>query len=202
MYLFNACPALTRDRTAYDLRSGMNITVPPIRTTSYQKYFFPQTISDWNKLNPEIRGIGTLGTFKQHLKKSSGHKTNKLFHHNSNKAAVNHTRIRLGLSGLSSQRCDYNHIDNPKCVFCNAPKEDPSHYFLTCPAHEEHRVEFLTGICDIYHANNIEIEFRSRRFREFFIKTLLNGSPALSVHENKSIFHITQNFIRNSQRFP
>ena len=100
MYLFNACPALTRDRTIYDLRSGMNITVPPVRTTYYQKSFFPQTISDWNELNPSIRNVGTLSTFKEHLKKMSGYKPNKLFHHNSNKAAINHTRIRLGLSRL------------------------------------------------------------------------------------------------------
>jgi hypothetical protein len=202
MYLFNACPALTRDRTIYDLRSGMNITVPPIRTTSYQKSFFPQTISDWNELNPAHRNVGTLSTFKEHLKKSSGFKTNKLYHHDSNKAAINHTRIRLGLSGLSSQRSDYNHIDNPRCVLCNAPKEDPSHFFLTCPVHEEHRVEMMTGICDIYHANNIEIEFRLRRFRENFIITLLKGNPAFTPPENKLIFQLTQNFIKNTQRFP
>jgi hypothetical protein len=202
MYLFNACPALTRDRTVYDLRSGMNITVPPVRTTSYQKSFFPLTISNWNDLKPAVRDVGTLNTFKEHLKKSSGFKTNKLFHHNSNKDAINHTRIRLGLSGLSSQRCDYRHIDNPRCVLCNAPKEDPAHYFLTCPIHEEHRPEFLTGICDIYNANNIEIEFRLRRFRENFIKTILNGNPSFSFPENMSIFHMTQTFIKKSKRFP
>jgi hypothetical protein len=34
MYLINACPQLTRDRTNYDLRSGMNITMPQKRTTT------------------------------------------------------------------------------------------------------------------------------------------------------------------------
>jgi hypothetical protein len=96
-YLADTCPPLTRDRTTYHLRSGMNITTPQIRTSTYQKSFFPQTINDWNELDRATRGLKTIDTFKDKLKNSLGYKTNHLYHQYPSKAAVNQTRMRLGL---------------------------------------------------------------------------------------------------------
>jgi hypothetical protein len=117
----------------------MNITQPQIRTTTYQKSFFPQSINDWNSLSKPIREINSMTGFKDHQKKYSGYKCNRLYHHNCSRAAVNHTRLRLGLSGLASQRYDYKHINNPECVYCGALKEDLTHYFLLCPTFSPHR---------------------------------------------------------------
>jgi hypothetical protein len=119
-YLEAICPPLTRDRTDYNLRTGLNVTVPQQRTTTYHNSFIPQTIKDWNELSNTFRQAVSLDVFKDLLKHLAGFKINKLFHHESNKAAINLTRIRLGLSGLSSQRHDYNHIDNRKCTPCGA----------------------------------------------------------------------------------
>jgi hypothetical protein len=44
---------------------------------------------------------------KESIKKEFGFKLNQLFHHNSSKAAINHTRRWLRLSGLSSHRRNY-----------------------------------------------------------------------------------------------
>jgi hypothetical protein len=55
-YLTDLCPKLTSERTTYDLRTGMNITQPQTKTTTYQKSFFPQSIKDWNNL-PQISEI-------------------------------------------------------------------------------------------------------------------------------------------------
>jgi hypothetical protein len=201
-YLINICPPLTRDRTTYNLRSGMNITTPQMRTTTYQNSFIPQTISDWNGLEGSFRDVGTIDTFKEKLKHSLGLKTNHLYHHYPSKAAVNQTRMRLGLSGLSSQRFDYKHIDNPKCLLCGAPREDPVHYFLLCPNHGGPRVSFLTDTCLILSNTGIEIEFGIKRFRNLFIEIILKGSNLLSDANNEKIFEITQKFIKESQRFP
>jgi hypothetical protein len=35
-----------------------------------------------------------------------------------------------------------------------------------------------------------------------FIKTLLRGNPVFTPPENKLIFQMTQNFIKNTERFP
>ena len=126
-----------------------------------QTSFFPQTISDWNGLDMSIRTVKTIDTFKDKLKHRLGLKTNHLYHHYPSKAAVNHTRMRLGLSGLSAQRFDYNHIDNPKCLLCSTPRKDLVHYFLLCPNHRGPRDRFLTDKFLILNNNGIEIEFRS-----------------------------------------
>jgi hypothetical protein len=200
VYLTGACPPLTKDRTPYDL-SGSNITVPQTKTTTYQKSFFPASVKNWNELNKQMRETKTIDTFKDNLKKSSGYNNNKLFNHFSNKAAVNHTRMRLGLSALASHRCDYKHIDNPKCTKCNAKEEDPLHFFLICPSYAAHRDNFLDAICNILYTNNIEVDFLSRSFRNFLIPTLLKGSLLLTEAENIQVFEITQAFIRNTKRF-
>jgi hypothetical protein len=201
-YLIDICPPLTRDRTPYQLRSGMNITTPPIRTSTYQSSFFPQTITDWNGLDMSIRGLESINTFKDKLKNVLGVKPNHLFHHFPSKAAVNHTRMRLGLSGLAAQRFEYKHIENPKCLLCNAPSEDLIHYFLLCPNHNGPRAEFLTGTTQILNNNGIEIEFGSRRFRNVFIDLILIGTNLLSEENNLKVFEITYKFIQDSHRFP
>jgi hypothetical protein len=201
-YLQNICPPLTRDRTIYNLRTGCNITMPQIKTSTYQNSYFPQSIKDWNNLAKIDKEIISINTFKEHQKKNSGYKVNHLYHLYSTKAAVNHTRIRLGLSGLASQRFDYKHIKDPKCPICNAKVESPVHYFLTCPAYAAYRDEFFGEVCRILHANGLEVNFRTPRSRKSFINTILRGSILLSDLENGIIFVYTQSFIRNTQRFP
>jgi hypothetical protein len=77
--------------------------MPQIRALTYQNSFFPQSIKNWNELSKKDREICT---FKEHQNKKSGFKNNHLYHLYSSKAATNHTRIKLGLSGLASQCCD------------------------------------------------------------------------------------------------
>jgi hypothetical protein len=200
-YLVDICPQLTRDRTNYNLRTGMNITTPLQKTTTYQKSFFPQSINDWNNLGPDIKEIKTIDSFKYRQKKLCGSKINPLYQHDSSNAAINQTRIRLGLSGLSSQRFDYNHINDPRCLTCGAPNEDPIHYFMLCPTYDGPRPNFLADICDIIKASNIEIDFRRRSFRNFFIETVTKGTHLLNEDANIKIFQITQQFIKESKRF-
>jgi hypothetical protein len=201
-YLKESCPPLTRDRTAYALRSALNITTPHQRTTTYQKSFYPQTIRDWNSLPRKLRMATSIDTFKEGQKSTTGFKVNTLFHHNSSKAAIDLTRIRLGLSGLSAQRHDYNHIDDPRCLTCGAKSEDPQHFFLTCPTYSNPRPALLQPVTDILDEHGIEIDFRKRSFRIALVNTLLKGSECLSQETNKFILNQSQTFIKNSHRFP
>jgi hypothetical protein len=200
-YLRDICPPLTRDRTIYELRTGMNITTPLPKTVTYQKSFIPQSINDWNNLSVELRGAPSINSFKDQQKKLCLFKLNRLYHHDTSQAAINHTRIRLGLSGLSSQRFDYNHINDPRCLTCGARNEDPIHYFMLCPTYDRPRPKFLTGICDILGDNNIQIDFRKRQSRNFFIETILKGTKNLNSDVISEIFKITQEFIKESKRF-
>jgi hypothetical protein len=196
-------PPLTRDRTIYNLRSEGNITTPQSKTTTFQNFFYPQSIDDWNELDKETQSVKMIETFKDYQKKNCGYKTNSLYHQYPSKAVTNHTRLRLGLSGLSFHRCDYNHIDNPKCPLCPSRCEDPVHYFLTCPAHVAHRDEFMRDVCQIlYSIDDFRVDFRSQRFRNQFIDIILKGTNLLNEANNRKIFDITQSDIKYSQRFP
>jgi hypothetical protein len=201
-YLLNLCPPLTRDRTTCNLRTGSNVTMPQIKTSTYQNSYFPQTIKDWNELATKDREVGTIATFKENQKKKLGYKVNHTFHLYSSRAAVNHTRMRLGLSGLASQRFDYKHITDPKCIRCNAKVENPVHYFLNCPAYAAHRAEFLAQTCHVLQINGIVVDFSRTRSKNFFIDTILKGSILLDDLNNSIIFTFTQDYIRKTQRFP
>jgi hypothetical protein len=201
-YLRDICPPLTRDRTTYDLRTGMNITVPSQRTTTYQNSFYPQSIKDWNNLDKKFRQAPSINNFKDKLKATSNQKSNPLYHHNNNKAAINQTRMRLGLSALSSQRHDYKHIDDPKCRSCNGAKEDTTHYFMTCPTYALPRPNLMISACAILYTYNIQVDFLNRRFRKFFVKALLGGSDVLTEIDNHKMIELCQTFIRESKRFP
>jgi hypothetical protein len=179
----------------------MNITTPQIKTSTYQKSFFPQTITDWNQLDQKIRNLPSMNSFKETLKLSSSPKPNPLFHHDSSKSAINHTRIRLGLSGLCYQRFEYNHIADPSCPTCAAPREDITHYFLICPTYSAQRRKFLLDICDILQLKNIEIDFRRRLFRNFIMDTILKGSDLFTLPENEKIMNITKSYIKDTHRF-
>ena len=201
-YLESICPPLTCGRTPYNLRTGQNVSIPQQRTATYQNSFIPQSIKDWNELDNPLRQAVSIDSFKEKLKHLIGFKTNKLFHHDSSKAAINLTRIRLGLSGLSSQRHDYNHIDTPVCPTCGAKSEDPLHFFLLCPTFEGPRPTLLHGICEILFRNNFDVDFRKRTFRKFLMETMLRGSILLSESGNLQIMKCSESFIRASQRFP
>jgi hypothetical protein len=179
----------------------MNITMPPLRTTTYQKYFFPQTITDWNNLDNGTKNLPSLNSFKDNLKKTSSPKPNPLFHHDCSKAAINHTRIRLGLSGLSAHRFNYNHIQDPSCPTCDAAREDSTHFFLLCPTYSTQRLNFIINVCEILFDNDIEVDFRKRGFRTFLIDTMLKGSPLFSEQENLRILLLTKTYIHETHRF-
>jgi hypothetical protein len=179
----------------------MNITIPPQRTTAYQKSFFPQTIVDWNNLTSDTKHLPSLDSFKDKLKKETNSKPNPLYHHDSSKAAINHTRIRLGLSGLSYHRYNYKHITDPKCPTCDAKCEDPTHYFLTCPTYSTQRHNFIIDVCEILLENDVEVDFRRKPFRTYFLKTLLEGSDILTLPVNKRITIAAQTYIRDTHRF-
>ena len=110
----NVSRHLTRNRTEYDLRTGANITTPAQRTTTYQMSFIPESIRDWNKLDVLTKSVTSIESFKYKLKTKIGYKPNPLFYHNNSKTAINQSRIRMGLSALSSQRFNYKHIDSLK----------------------------------------------------------------------------------------
>ena len=104
------------------------------------------------------------------------------------KAAVNHTRMRLGLSALNSQRYKYNMVPSPSCERCGTSKEDPYHIFFVCPAYAVPR-QTLTQ--DLNRILSVDI-LQNKKTIEII---LLYGSEILDHHTNLILFTALHDFI-------
>jgi hypothetical protein len=200
-YLENACPPLVGEINNYNLRNAENIVLPMGRRTEYFNSFFPSAIRSWNKLDRNIKNQDSLDSFKYHLKKAKCRKRNKLYSKLNGIRAVNHTRIRLGLSGLKAQRHSYNHVPRPTCDYCGARKEDALHFFLQCRAFTQMRALLLEDINALYRGKNIHRDLSRILVKKELIGCLLKGDKRLSEGENIEMFGVVQQYIYASKRF-
>ena len=151
----------------------------------------------WNAMNPALRTSSSIEHFKLNLKKQHLRTTPFFPHLYSrfiSKAAVNHTRIRLGLSAINFQRFQYNVVDNMSCDECGARREDAAHLLFHCPAYAVPR---QTPI-ELLHQFLPDDSFRPQKHLE---QILLYGSNALNLSENLIIFKLIQEFLLASGRF-
>jgi hypothetical protein len=79
-----------------------------------------------NKLDRSIKERDSVESFKYHLRKAKCLTKNKLYPKFSGAKAINHTRLRLGLSSLKAHRYAYNHIPTANCGICGACRDDSS----------------------------------------------------------------------------
>ena len=183
----------------YSLRSSDNMTLPTpfSRLSSVRNSFANSSIRLWNTLDKDLRLTPTLFSFKSKLTKHRKYISNfipKLYSHFLGKAAVNHTRMRLGLSALNSQRYRYNLIPSPACESCGAPNEDTYHLFFVCPAYSVPRQALTQELDRVLPnetlQNNLHVE-----------KALLFGLNSLDHGNNVKLFDALHVFINSSARF-
>ena len=126
-YLCDLCPDFVSDRSCYSLRSANNLCVPYVR-----KSFLFSSIKWWNSLSLEIR-MSSLDIFKHSLLKYLQFPSrNYLFYIGDRSGSISHTRLRLNFSALKHHLFQKNCCLSPACTLCDAPVEDPKHYFLYC----------------------------------------------------------------------
>ena len=143
-----------------------------------------------------ISSPASIEHFKLNLKKKHS-RTTPFFPHSSclysrfiGKAAVNHTRIRLGLSALNFQRFQYN----LSCDKCGARREDAAYLLFYCQAYAVPRQTLIQSLHQILPDDL----FRPQKHLE---QILLYGSNALNLSENLTIFKLIREFLLASGRF-
>ena len=191
---------LPRPRDAgYRLRSfnNMSLPTPSARLSCVRNSFLNSSIKSWNSLDKIIRSSPSYFSFKSKLlkrSKSNSHFNPILYSRFLGKAAVNHTRMRLGLSALNSQRYKYNMVPSPSCERCGAPQEDPYHIFFVCPAYAVPR-QTLTQ--DLNRILSVDIVQNKKQVEII----LLYGSEILDHHTNLILFTTLHDFIYSCGRF-
>ena len=109
-------------------RRNHSILIPFIRRELFSKSFYPKTIREWNNLSLETKESESLHIFKEKLKRLYGHNiSKKLYAHGHGLPAVNHCRMRLGLSHLKNHLFNYNIIQSKFCENSNSNSNSKYH---------------------------------------------------------------------------
>ena len=178
-YLCDLVPPPSGENCNYQLRSQAQnkLTVPYARTCRYANYFVINTTKSWNNLDMDVRHAQSINVFKSKLKTShSPHVAAFL----TGRAAVHHTRMRLGLSPLREHLYNFCIVDSPTCEYCFIEHESCIHYFLKCPSFSVSRCKLLSGICNVVPFNILCKLKRDQELVSFFLR----GSDQLSSQDN------------------
>ena len=167
------------------------------RTERYHNSFFPNSITLWNELGPELRGAESISIFKQSLLKIYRPQGKSVFEIHDPKGINWIFQLRVGLSPLKSHKLIHNFLDTPndKCS-CTLDAETSLHFLLHCPNYLDQRRELFQTI------NPILLVYDMRFLDDQnLLQLLLYGHVNFQFHDNQIILKATINFIMKSSRF-
>ena len=181
----------------YPTRSSQidNISNLKTRSNFFRNSFFPSAITEWNKLDRDIRNSDSLNVFKLSLLKFVRPVVNSAFKINNPYGLKLLTRLRVGLSHLRYHKFGHNFQDciNPMCI-CGVEIEIVTHFLLHSPLFQCARQSPLINIKTID-------ESILKKHDELITKILLHGDDKFDLSCNKSIISSTIEFIVSSERF-
>ena len=169
----------------YSTRSSEINNISNIKTRSnfFRNSFLPSTITEWNKLDCDIRNSDSLNVFKLSLLKFVRPVANSVFDINNPYGLKLLTRLRLGLSHLCYHKFRHNFRDciNPLCA-CGLEIETTTFFLLHCPLFQSARQSLLINIKEID-------------------KSILKKHDKFDLSCNRSIISSTIEFIVSTERF-
>ena len=191
-YLVNKIP---QSNHQYNTRSFEDVATFYCRTDVFKHFYFPHTISEWHKLDIQIRMSESFLSFKNFLLKI-GRPTAKPTHNIHNPIGLKFlTSLRLGLSHLNKHKFKHNFQDcvNPLCS-CSLETESLSHFFLHC----HHFRNILVTLFD--DLQSVDRNIPSFSVNEL-VDLLLYGSPNFNLNQNNMIPSSSISLIIKSERF-
>ena len=112
----------------------MTLLCQKIKKNFFLKSYIPSSVKTWNESSIDIKRATSLNSLKSKLSDLYGSSTYHLFLAEDGNGAVNHSRMRMGLSALNAQRKRYKFIESSRCDHCCHKCENTQHYLLLCPA--------------------------------------------------------------------
>ena len=109
------------------------------RTDRYQNSFFPNSVSLWNDLGPELRRAESLSVFKKKIVNLYRPAKKSIFNiYNPNIKWI--FQLRVGLSPLKCHKKKHNFRDTPNDTCqCGLCAETTGHFLLSCPSYDVYR---------------------------------------------------------------
>ena len=180
----------------YYLRSAYLLPIIPYRTVKYKNSFFPDSITSWNNIGPELKDTNSLSIFKRNMLKLIRPVRKEVFDIHSNH--LNWIfQLRVGLSPLKSHKKRHNFLDTPSSICaCAEGDETTIHFLLKCTNFTLHREKLLRTINGILLLNDMIDIGDSEK-----VSLLLYGNKGLNVFENRIVLKATIDFIQQSGCF-
>ena len=103
------------------------------RTDCFKYSFFPNSLSEWSQLGPEIQNSESIAVFKIKLLSFIRPSKISLFNVNDPEGVKYLTRLHLRFSHLNYHKFRHSFLDtlNPLCN-CSLEVKDNEHFFLRC----------------------------------------------------------------------
>ena len=146
-----------------------------IRKTFFNNSFFPSTVIEWNKLNPNLRNENSLQFIRPSL--------NSFFNWHNPKGIKLVTRLRTGLSHLREHKLKHSFQDSLKPICrCGNDVKSCVYYFLRCPLFQNEGLILLSVV------KNIDSKLLDSKLLNLRLtQILLFGDTSLDVNTNSSI---------------
>ena len=182
---------------SYSLRKKNVVGQIRARTASYEASFYPHCLSEWNKLDPEIRLSSSVSSFKNKLLSLIRPPAKPVFsvHDPKGLAILTQLRVRLSALNLNKSRHNFKDTIHSMCLI-NDGIEDTEHFLLSCHLYDVQRHALLGTVSEILLSEGL-----SNLSNEALLKVLLYGDGRLSTYSNSQIIKATLKYIHASQRF-
>ena len=170
----------------YSLRRRAAVGQIRARTERFKSSFYPNCLSEWEELDPEIKQSCSVNVFKKRLLAIIRPPSKKVYNIHDPKGLSILTQLRVGLSKLNFHKFKHNFSDtlNPLCPIDDGV-EDTEHFLLLCHAYDEERLDLLNSVNAILHHHGL-INFTN----ENLLQILLYGHEKLSYDLNTKILEI------------
>ena len=181
----------------YDLHRNATIGQIQTRTEAFKSSFYPNCLSEWERLDPEIRLSSSVNIFKKKILAIIRPPPKFVYRIRDPKGLSILTQLRVGLSKLNFQKFKHNFRDtlNPLCP-TNDGVEDTEHYFLLCHTYDADRRDLLSSVNAILLPHGL-ISLSN----EELLKIILYGHEQLPFDSNAKILTATLRYIHVSKRF-
>ena len=118
----------------YHTRDADKITLFHTKHKFFKNSFFPSTVIEWSKLDPNLRSAASLSAFKNNFLKFIRPPPNRVFNCQNCKGIKYLTRLHLVPSHLREHKSKHSFQDtlNPFCA-CGLDSETNTHFFTLLP---------------------------------------------------------------------
>ena len=169
------------------------------KVRKFKSTFYPNCLSKWNKLEPELRLAPSIAVFKKKLLSIIRPPAKSVYGIHDRKGLSHLTQLRVGLSKLNFHKFKHNFRDtiNPMCPTSDGI-EDTEHFLLFCPSFDAQRQDILAGMVQSLRPF-VQITNLSN---DALTQLSFYGDQDLSYDLNKNIIlELTLRFIRETGRF-